>query len=1406
MSDSSDTQRQKLMAKYLALSAPEQNLVNLLAVNWVPLTLTQIKTALGLLQKNKLDLSPLEQQGMIVRETPRGYPFNTGGGPKCNPAIVELVTRRLVADGNFKKYVETVRRVWPLKPGSGVGEKAVEFNLDNDQQLLREARIGLYLGDERYITRVFEIKARSPSYYWPSGPQRPTPEQVYLMVCSNPFEAAWFESRPLFIRNTVLPELIKQLVTDWQLNDDCYASLAALGRELPACQSELAYAALLRGDPAAVSAHLATGVPNSLMALSIGAMMNLFLDKANEAIKTFEETLRLQRKQAGSKKTCLPRVQSLLYLLALSLRNEGKDLDNAQTYLNQILNHGGYGSIPELLQYSVSLEKGSIDTLGACRDAALRALAQATRETGWDPWTTWLALFTLYRYADNPDIAQYAPAIEAMQNKLRSLGLLWLAAEIGGLLARLHPKLSHLAGDADAVRNAGLKPFVDRVRREEPWERALNAIRNSVAPAPAQAPAKTDGNAELRLAWFLSESYSRYSLEAREQKRSAKGTWTKGKEISLKRLKETADTMAHLTEQDRRMIGHITLDPYYHSYYLIVRGWLALAGHPAVFWSSSGTPVEVMTADPELRVRKQKNGQIRIELWPQLEPEQRLVFTKEGLNRLKLTEIKPEHHRIAGIIGKGFEAPAAARAQILESLGAVSSLLAVHSDIGGTEVASAEAVPADPRLRVQLLPEGEGLRAALLVRPFGDQGSYYLPGAGGAGLIAEIGGKRLQTQRDLKQERKHAAELIAACPSLMDSADPGNECQWLLEDTESSLELLLELGTVGERAVIEWPQGEKFKVLGRADTGQMSLQVKQQRDWFNVSGELQLDTQEVVQMQLLLSLIGDKPGKFVCLDGNRFLALTDTFRKRLEELRAYTEQQGKDRRIHPLALPALEDLAADVGEFKTDAAWRKQIDRLREAEKIQPKLPSTLQAELRDYQQEGFNWLSRLAAWGVGACLADDMGLGKTLQAIAVLLDRAKLGPSLVIAPTSVCFNWQNEVARFAPTLNFKTLGPTDRQQLIDGLGPMDLLACSYGLLQQEAVAEMLAKVSWNMIVLDEAQAIKNAATRRSQQAMALQGEFKLITTGTPVENHLGELWNLFRFVNPGLLGSLESFNRRFAGPIERDQNREARQRLKRLIQPYILRRTKSQVLDELPARTEIELQVELGEQEAAFYEALRRKLLEELNEAGGPIEDQRFKVLAAITKLRRACCNPNLVAPELGLSSSKLAQLAEVLEELLDNKHKALIFSQFVDHLNLVRAHLEEKGVSYQYLDGQTPAPERKKRVEAFQAGEGEVFLISLKAGGVGLNLTAADYVIHMDPWWNPAVEDQASDRAHRIGQTRPVTIYRLVARGTIEEQIVSLHRQKRELADSLLEDGEMSARIGAEDLLELMRSGGGE
>ena len=362
------------------------------------------------------------------------------------------------------------------------------------------------------------------------------------------------------------------------------------------------------------------------------------------------------------------------------------------------------------------------------------------------------------------------------------------------------------------------------------------------------------------------------------------------------------------------------------------------------------------------------------------------------------------------------------------------------------------------------------------------------------------------------------------------------------------------------------------------------------------------------------------------------------------------------------------------------------------------------------------------------------------------------------------------------------------------------MVVTSYGLLQTDA--KVFARQHWHTVVLDEAQVIKNAATKRSQAAMALEADFRMIATGTPVENHLGELWNLFRFINPGLLGSKEQFNDRFALPVEKG-NQQAKQLLKKLIQPFILRRTKTQVLTELPPRTEITLQVELSDEERHVYEALRQEALEKLASSGEGADGSSLKVLTEITRLRRFCCHPSLVLRQQEMQGSKLQVFSDTLTEILDNRHKVLVFSQFVDHLALVREVLEQRDIAYQYLDGSTPPVERKRRVDAFQSGEGDVFLISLKAGGTGLNLTAADYVIHLDPWWNPAVEDQASDRAHRMGQQKPVTIYRLVTSNTIEEKILALHAQKRDLADSLLEGGDASARLDANALLQLLKEG---
>ncbi|MBA3454038.1 MAG: DEAD/DEAH box helicase, partial [Deltaproteobacteria bacterium] len=506
----------------------------------------------------------------------------------------------------------------------------------------------------------------------------------------------------------------------------------------------------------------------------------------------------------------------------------------------------------------------------------------------------------------------------------------------------------------------------------------------------------------------------------------------------------------------------------------------------------------------------------------------------------------------------------------------------------------------------------------------------------------------------------------------------------------------------------------------------------------------------------------------------------------------------------PGAVPAVRALAEAGAQVDAGPDWMRLTERLTASATLVPKRPKGLDGILRDYQAEGYAWLTRVAAWGAGACLADDMGLGKTVQAIAVLLDRAKQGPALVLAPTSVTYNWVDELSRFAPGLRPIVLADAaDRTACLAKLKPNDVLIASYGLLVRDGAA--LAACSFATLVVDEAQALKNPNTLRAKAARRLDAQFRIALSGTPLENHLGELWSLFAIVFPGLLGSWEQFRERFALPIERGLDKEARGALSRVLRPFLLRRTKAEVARELPSRTEIQVSVALSKPEWQLYEDARLAAVAELGVHGKKIknEQQRFAVLAALTRLRLLASHPRLYDSGSTIGSSKMKRLLELLEELQTEGHRALVFSQFTSHLGLVREELDRAGFSSLYLDGSTPAGHRQKLIQRFQAGEGDVFLISLKAGGTGINLTAADYVIHLDPWWNPAVEDQATDRAHRIGQTKPVTVYRLITRGTIEEQIVAMHGDKRALVAGVLEGTDVAARLSTRDLLDLLEAG---
>jgi SNF2 family DNA or RNA helicase len=470
--------------------------------------------------------------------------------------------------------------------------------------------------------------------------------------------------------------------------------------------------------------------------------------------------------------------------------------------------------------------------------------------------------------------------------------------------------------------------------------------------------------------------------------------------------------------------------------------------------------------------------------------------------------------------------------------------------------------------------------------------------------------------------------------------------------------------------------------------------------------------------------------------------------------------------------------------------------------------PTGLLAQLRPYQQQGLNWLAFLQQFGFGGILADDMGLGKTLQTLALLLHLKNSGqlkkPVLVVCPTSLTSNWLHEARRFTPQLRTCLIQGSKRKQAFVQIDNSDLVITTYPLLPRDV--RHYAEYSFSMLILDEAQLIKNPNTRIASDVRTIKCDTRLCLSGTPLENHLGELWALMDFALPGLLGGQKTFNKQYRSAIEEQHDQDRQHELARRIAPFMLRRTKADVAQDLPPKTEIVQYVELEGKQRTLYESIRISMEKRIRDliAQKGMARSHIEFLDALLKLRQACIDPRLVKLDKAadiIESAKLNWLSENIPVLLDEGRHILLFSQFTQVLGLIELLLNSKQIAYAKLTGQTR--HRQTVIDQFQSGEVSVFLVSLKAGGSGLNLTAADVVIHVDPWWNPAVENQATDRAYRIGQDKPVFVYKLVAANTIEERIQQLQKQKQALADSLFSDaGAVGLPVEKEALMALLAS----
>lgn len=566
----------------------------------------------------------------------------------------------------------------------------------------------------------------------------------------------------------------------------------------------------------------------------------------------------------------------------------------------------------------------------------------------------------------------------------------------------------------------------------------------------------------------------------------------------------------------------------------------------------------------------------------------------------------------------------------------------------------------------------------------------------------------------------------------------------------------------------------------------LSLRVSSEIDWFDVQAVVNFGELEVSLSEFRRAI--RKREGYVKLPDGSLGAIPTEWLERYRYLFDMGEENEQGGMRYGKAQATLLNLAlAEADDAQADEAYTQRYLRLRDLSGITPVAPPQgLHGQLRDYQRSGHDWLHFLHEYEFGGCLADDMGIGKTIQALAFMLSLKESGhtkaASLVVVPRSLLVNWQREAERFTPDL--RVLLHADGDRLQDDptvFDQYDLVVTTYGVMLRDL--ELLRKYRFHYVILDEAQTIKNPLAQTSRAARTLIADHRLALTGTPVENSTEELWSLFAFLNQGMLGSLDMFRKTFTLPIQRQQDETAAKHLRALVYPFILRRTKEQVAPELPPRTERIVYCEMEPAQRKVYtrwrDQYRAQLLGLIDDGG--VQNARMKILEGLLRLRQLCNHPRLLEPTFKGTSAKFEALLETLDTLRAEGHKALIFSQFTQMLKLVKEALDARDIPYQYLDGQTK--DRQERVDQFQQDPTiPFFLISLRAGGTGLNLTAADYVIHIDPWWNPAVERQATDRTHRIGQENPVMVYKLIAKDSVEEKILQLQERKQALVDQLI------------------------
>ncbi|MBO7481064.1 MAG: DEAD/DEAH box helicase [Bacteroidales bacterium] len=936
----------------------------------------------------------------------------------------------------------------------------------------------------------------------------------------------------------------------------------------------------------------------------------------------------------------------------------------------------------------------------------------------------------------------------------------------------------------------GGQPLIRTLRKKQAWELLLNDIAENIVPSSIKK--------EKRIAYYIGKTEIN---EVMEQYRAEDGVWHDGELLSLSLMASKGyESMNNVDMVIASQLNKANHDGASAIDILVTN----LLGTHRLFYGThyenQSLPVNIVEEKPYIEF----NGigtSIEVSSNVTLSPSGKVMrHTVRRDSALHFTVISANAFQ-RDIIKKFLQVkvfPSSALFGLRKTIDSLRDVIDIKENL--LDISMQPAIISKGILAVRVIPVKNDYKVNVAAVAMEDGRARFVPAEGEEIVYDEVDGLTHCVNRDMNMEYNNYKELDSFLNEAVD-AEVVSYADYKIYTLGGLLKLLSFVHDNGSRYFMEWPEGRPLKLKGMVQVNDIDILVASGKNWFEVEGKVVIGGKHYTLDELIKMCCSSDIEGFVKLCEDEYVRMSEKLKRHLAKMESLQMGSGGHRRVSKYQIGTF---AAMLEGFncQTDSGYTQLLEKTKTAYELTPDVPATVNAQLRGYQIDGFRWVCRLDAWGAGACLADDMGLGKTLQALSFLAYKANDGCSLVVAPKSVVLNWAAEARHFTPSLNIFVLNNVkNRAAVVENAGPNDIVLCTYGLLVTEA--DTITQKMWNVVCLDEAHQIKNKQTQVSHVAMEIKSDSRLILTGTPLQNNLSELWNLFQFINPGLLGTWLHFRSNF---IIQDLDNEHKMMLKDMTQPFILRRTKKDVLTDLPEKLLHTHYVEMTDDEAKVYEEMRHMAEVKFKKHKTRAEKREADTLdltffAELMKLRQAACSMRLVYDNWTAQSSKVIALLEILNDIASEPdNNILVFSQFTSYLEMIKIELKKQGRQFLYLDGQTPLDKRQEMVDQFQNGQCKLFLSSLKAGGLGVNLTAANYVILLDPWWNPAIENQAMDRAHRIGQKRVVTVIRLISSQTIEEKILQLHETKQTLSDDMLDGTSETYKLTYEDIMDMV------